>query len=82
MLDYLGEKEAANSITTSIEKTLSDKKSRTKDLDGESNFTAELEKLNEIPSKFQKEITPEDSISQIQDFNFFNENDFNDNLIG
>ena len=37
MLDYLGEKEAANSITTSIEKTLSDKKSRTKDLNGESN---------------------------------------------
>ena len=39
MLDYLGEKEAANSIITSIEKTLSDKKSRTKDLDGESNTT-------------------------------------------
>ena len=37
MLDYLGEKEAANSIITSIEKTLSDKKSRTKDLNGESN---------------------------------------------
>ena len=30
-------KEAANSITTSIEKTLSNKKSRTKDLNGESN---------------------------------------------
>ena len=39
MLDYLGEKEAANSIITSIEKTLSDKKSRTKDLNGESNTT-------------------------------------------
>ena len=37
MLDYLGEKEAANSIITSIEKTLSDKKSRTKDLNGDSN---------------------------------------------
>ena len=37
MLDYLGEKEAANSIMTSIEKTLFDKKNRTKDLNGESN---------------------------------------------
>jgi tartrate dehydrogenase/decarboxylase/D-malate dehydrogenase len=37
MLDYFGEKEAANSIIDSIEKTLSDKKSRTKDLNGESN---------------------------------------------
>jgi tartrate dehydrogenase/decarboxylase/D-malate dehydrogenase len=39
MLDYLGEKEAANSIMTSIEKTLFDKKNRTKDLNGESNTT-------------------------------------------
>ena len=37
MLDYLGEKEAANSIMTSIKKTLFDKKNRTKDLNGESN---------------------------------------------
>ncbi len=37
MLDYLGEKEAANSIMTAIEKTLLDKKNRTKDLNGESN---------------------------------------------
>ena len=37
MLDYLGENEAANSIVKSIEKTLFDKKNRTKDLDGESN---------------------------------------------
>ena len=37
MLDYLGEKEAGDRIIKSIEKTLSDKKSRTKDLHGESN---------------------------------------------
>jgi tartrate dehydrogenase/decarboxylase/D-malate dehydrogenase len=37
MLDYLGEKEAANSIMKSIEKTLFDKNNRTKDLNGESN---------------------------------------------
>ena len=37
MLDYLGEKEAAKTIVDSIEKTLSDKKNRTKDLNGESN---------------------------------------------
>jgi Isocitrate/isopropylmalate dehydrogenase len=37
MLEYLGEKEAANSIVKSIEKTLLDKKNRTKDLNGESN---------------------------------------------
>ena len=37
MLDYLGEKEAANSIMKSIEKTLLDKKNRTKDLNGASN---------------------------------------------
>ena len=37
MLDYLGEKEAANSIMTSIEKTLFYKKNRTTDLNGESN---------------------------------------------
>ena len=37
MLDYLGEKEAANSIMIAIEKTLLDKKNRTKDLNGESN---------------------------------------------
>ena len=37
MLDYLGEKEAAKTIVDSIEKTLSDKKKRTKDLNGESN---------------------------------------------
>ena len=34
MLDYLGEKEAANSIVSSIEKTLENKKNRTKDLGG------------------------------------------------
>lgn len=37
MLDYLGEKEAAKTIVDSIEKTLSYKKKRTKDLNGESN---------------------------------------------
>ncbi|MDC1497448.1 tartrate dehydrogenase [Pelagibacteraceae bacterium] len=37
MLDYLGEKEAANTIISSIEKTLLDKKNRTKDLNGDSN---------------------------------------------
>jgi len=39
MLDYLGEKEAANTIMSSIEKTLLDKKNRTKDLNGESDTT-------------------------------------------
>jgi len=34
MLDYLGEKEAATSIISSIEKTLSNENSRTKDLGG------------------------------------------------
>jgi len=34
MLDYLGEKEASDRIIKSIEKTLSDKNSRTKDLSG------------------------------------------------
>ncbi len=37
MLDHLGEKEASKSIIDSIEKTLSVKKNRTKDLDGTSN---------------------------------------------
>ena len=37
MLDYLGEKEASDRIIKSIEKTLSDKKLRTKDLNGQSN---------------------------------------------
>ena len=37
MLDHLGEKEAANTIINSIEKTLSVKKNRTKDLQGNSN---------------------------------------------
>ena len=37
MLEHLGEKEASDRIITSIEKTLSDKKTRTKDLSGESN---------------------------------------------
>ena len=37
MLDFLGEKEASNSIINSIEKTLSNKKNRTKDLNGDSN---------------------------------------------
>ena len=37
MLDYLGEKEAANSIMLAIEKSLLDKKNRTKDLNGDSN---------------------------------------------
>ena len=37
MLDYLGEKEAANSIFSSIEKTLENKKNRTKDLGGEAD---------------------------------------------
>ena len=37
MLDYLGEKEAADSIVKAIEKTLSNEASRTKDLKGNSN---------------------------------------------
>ena len=37
MLDHLGEKEAAKTIVTSIEKTLSVKENRTKDLQGNSN---------------------------------------------
>ena len=37
MLDYLGEKEAAKRIVSSIEKTLLEKQNRTKDLDGDSN---------------------------------------------
>ena len=37
MLDYLGEKDACERIVKSIEKTLSDKKNRTKDLAGDSN---------------------------------------------
>ena len=37
MLDYLGEKEAADNIVKAIEKTLSDDESRTKDLKGNSN---------------------------------------------
>ena len=37
MLEYLGEKEASKSIIDSIEKTLSLKKNRTRDLNGESN---------------------------------------------
>ena len=37
MLDHLGEKEAAKTIITSIEKTLSKKENRTKDLQGGSN---------------------------------------------
>jgi len=39
MLEYLGEKEASNSIIKSIEKTLSLKKNRTQDLNGTSNTT-------------------------------------------
>ena len=37
MLDYLGEKEAADNIIKAIEKTLSSEESRTKDLKGKSN---------------------------------------------
>ena len=37
MLDYLGEKEAADNILSAIEKTLSNEDSRTKDLKGKSN---------------------------------------------
>ena len=37
MLDYLGEKEASNSIVSAIEKSLNVEKNRTKDLGGESN---------------------------------------------
>ncbi len=37
MLDHLGEKEAAKTILNSIEKTLSIKTNRTKDLQGTSN---------------------------------------------
>ena len=38
MLEYLGEKEAANSIVAAIEKTISEKSNRTKDLGGDSYF--------------------------------------------
>jgi tartrate dehydrogenase/decarboxylase/D-malate dehydrogenase len=37
MLDYLGQKEAAQSIESAIEKTLGEEKFRTKDLGGKSN---------------------------------------------
>ena len=37
MLDYLGEKEAADNIVKAIEKTLCNEESRTKDLKGKSN---------------------------------------------
>ena len=37
MLEYLGEREAASRIINSIEKTLLEQKSRTKDLNGESS---------------------------------------------
>ena len=37
MLDYLGEKEASNSIVSAIEKSISDKENRTKDLGGNAN---------------------------------------------
>ena len=37
MLDYLGEKEAADNIIKAIEKTLSNEDTRTKDLKGNSN---------------------------------------------
>jgi tartrate dehydrogenase/decarboxylase/D-malate dehydrogenase len=37
MMDYLGETEASKTIVKAIEKTLADKKNRTKDLDGDSN---------------------------------------------
>jgi tartrate dehydrogenase/decarboxylase/D-malate dehydrogenase len=45
MLDYLGEKEAANSIVSSIEKTLENKKNRTKDLGGEADTVACSEQI-------------------------------------
>ena len=37
MLDYLGEKQASNSIVQAIEKSLSEKSNRTKDLGGDAN---------------------------------------------
>ena len=37
MLDYLGEKEASNSIVEAIEKSLNDKSNRTKDLGGDAD---------------------------------------------
>ena len=37
MLDYLGEKEASNSIVEAIEKSLNEKSNRTKDLGGDAN---------------------------------------------
>ena len=37
MLDYLGEKEASNSILEAIEKSLSEKENRTKDLGGDAD---------------------------------------------
>ena len=37
MLEHLGEKEASERILSAIEKTLLNKKNRTKDLNGESN---------------------------------------------
>ena len=37
MMDYLGETEASKTIVKAIEKTLADKKNRTKDLEGDSN---------------------------------------------
>ena len=50
MLEHLGEKEAAKTIVNSIEKTLSVKENRTKDLKGNSNTAqcakAVLDNLN------------------------------------
>ena len=37
MLDYLGENEASNSIVQAIEKSLSSKENRTKDLGGDAD---------------------------------------------
>ena len=37
MLDYLGEKEASNSIVEAIEKSLGQKSNRTKDLGGDAD---------------------------------------------
>ena len=47
MLDYLGEKEAATRIVSSIEKTLLEKQNRTKDLDGDSNTKEPANKISD-----------------------------------
>ena len=64
MLDYLGEKEAANSIVTAIEKSLKNEKNRTKDLGGESN-TIECSKSILDSQAIKRQLKPDDVASLV-----------------